>query len=158
VRIVNSRILTVGGERVVNPGRPIPRSLFSHGITDDWYATSRRSPWCPRSAAATGAVLVARNAAFDLTFLNPPPVLPFGRVVVRSARPSLPTEADHSLDAVAYARLDWRSSIGTARSVMLTAAAILLRCWIARARHHSPRPAHRRNRHGGATASASTRV
>ena len=74
IRIVNGRILT--GEtfdRLVNPGRPIPRtSTLIHGITDD--KVRDRPPIAvvlPQFKAFVGeAVLVAHNIAFDLSFLK----------------------------------------------------------------------------------------
>lgn len=74
VRIVNGRILT--GEtfdRLVNPGRPIPRaSTLIHRIADEHVRD--RPPIAvvlPQFKAFVGdAVLVAHNIAFDLSFLK----------------------------------------------------------------------------------------
>lgn len=74
VRIVNGRILT--GEtfdRLVNPGRPIPReSTLIHRISDDMVRDRPPiSVVLPQFKAFVGeAVLVAHNIAFDLSFLK----------------------------------------------------------------------------------------
>ena len=136
VRIVNGRILTTETfERLVNPGRPIPEvSIRFHGITDEMVGD--KPPFAVVLPAfhlfAADAVLVAHNAAFDVTFLYraAEPALRFDQPVVDTLLLSAhlyPAEVDHSLDAIA-ARLGLEvvqrhSALGDS----LLAAAVLLR-------------------------------
>lgn len=135
VRIVNGRILTMETfERLVNPGRTIPESSIRfHGITDEMVRD--KPPFAlvlsDFHRFAADAVLVAHNAAFDLTFLYRAAEgrLSFDQPVVDTLLLSAhldPQETDHSLDAIA-ARLgldivDRHSALGDS---LLTAAVLL---------------------------------
>jgi DNA polymerase III subunit epsilon len=137
VRVVNGRILTMESvEWLINPGRAIPaESVRFHGITD---AMVKDKP--PLAVVlpefrrlARDAVLVAHNAAFDLTFLN----RASGDGSGGFANPVLDTlllsaflddeETDHSLDAIT-ARLGLAiENRHNALGDSLATAAILLR-------------------------------
>lgn len=74
VKVVAGQVITAGGfERLVNPGRPIPPdSVRFHGITDPMVADKPPIGIVLRQFRdmAGDAVLVAHNAAFDLSFLD----------------------------------------------------------------------------------------
>ena len=135
VRIVNGRILTTETfERLVNPGRTIPEaSIRFHGITDEMVRD--KPPFAvvlPEfQRFAVDAVLVAHNAAFDITFLNR--ATGSGSLLDQPVVDTLllsahlyPGEADHSLDAIA-ARLglDVVQRHSAIRDSLLTAAILL---------------------------------
>lgn len=112
VRVVNGRVLPMENfERLINPGRPIPpHSTGFHGITDAMVAG--RPPFSlvlPQFQRFVGeaTVLVAHNAAFDMTALHQGATangLRFDHAVIDTLLISAsldPEEKDHSLDAIA---------------------------------------------------------
>lgn len=111
VRIVNRRILTGETfERLVDPGMPIPpQSTRFHGITDTMVAGKPPiAVVLPQfHAFARGAVLVAHNASFDMSFLAKHEAaagLRFDNPVLCTltlAAALLDDMKEHSLDAVA---------------------------------------------------------
>jgi DNA polymerase-3 subunit epsilon len=137
VRVINGRILTMETfDRIVDPGRSIPAmSTQIHGITE---AMVRDKPpltvVLPQFRQFAGdAVLIAHNAAFDMSFLGQAGEecgLRFENPVLDTLLLSAwldPAEPDHSLDATA-ARLgvpliDRHTGLGDA----LATAAVLLR-------------------------------
>ena len=137
VRVVNGRVLPLETfERLVNPGRPIPaESVRFHGITD---AAVRDKP--PLAIVlpqfhrfAEGAVLVAHNAAFDMSAIAGGAAasgLAFDHPVLDTLLISAwldPDEADHSLDGIA-ARMGLEiAARHTALGDAMAEAAILVR-------------------------------
>lgn len=111
VRVVNGRrVLNEVFDTLVNPGRPIPpSSTLIHGISDDMVADAPSIDEVARQfhAFARGAVLVAHNIDFDLSFLKrvePRIGLRFDHPVLDTAELSASVFGDgenHSLDALA---------------------------------------------------------
>ncbi|MBC6436997.1 MAG: DNA polymerase III subunit epsilon [Rhodobacteraceae bacterium] len=130
VRIVNGRILEAEGfNTLVDPGRKIPQtSIDVHGITDKMVqgAPSVAQALKQFHAYASGAVLVAHNAPFDMRFLQRREA----DIGARFDQPILDTvlcsailfgqSADHTLDAlcdrlgVSIAVADRHTAIGDA--------------------------------------------
>jgi DNA polymerase-3 subunit epsilon len=137
VRVVNGRVLPMETfERLVNPGRPIPaESVRFHGLTDalvrDKPPLAIVLPQFHRFAAE--AVLVAHNAAFDMTAIGRGAAacgLAFDHPVLDTLLISAwldPGEADHSLDGIAARMGIEVTARHTALGDALTAAAILVR-------------------------------
>jgi DNA polymerase-3 subunit epsilon len=111
VRVVSGRVLT--GEtfsRLVNPRRPIPAaSTRIHGITDDMVADAPPAEIVlPQfKAFVADSILVAHNAAFDLTLLHrhrAGPGLQLDNLALDTLLISAflhPDMAEHGLDAIA---------------------------------------------------------
>ena len=111
VRVVNGRVLPMETfSRLVNPGRPIPPdSVRFHGVTDadvrDKPPLAIVLPQFHRFAA--DAVLVAHNAAFDMTAISRGGAacgIVFDHPVLDTLLISAwldPEETDHSLDGIA---------------------------------------------------------
>ncbi|QBX99418.1 DNA polymerase III subunit epsilon [Rhodophyticola sp. CCM32] len=130
VRIVNGKV--IDGERfdmLVNPGRRIPQgSIDVHGVTNEMVADAAPVGEALKRfhAYANGAVLVAHNAPFDMSFLQRRET----EIGTRFDQPILDTvlcsailygqSADHTLDAlcerlgILIAEADRHTAIGDA--------------------------------------------
>ena len=105
VRIVDGKLLEGDSfERLVNPGRPIPKeSIRFHGITDDMVA---HAPGIDEMLAefldyAGDAVLVGHNIAFDLSFMNRAGVVPNPSLdTMLLSIAAFPSRRDHTLDSL----------------------------------------------------------
>lgn len=105
VRIVDGRLLEGDSfERLVNPGRPIPKdSTRFHGITDDMVA---HAPGIEEMLAefleyAGDAVLVGHNVAFDLSFMNRAGNVPNASLdTMLLSIAAFPGRRDHTLDSL----------------------------------------------------------
>lgn len=105
VRIVDGKLLEGDSfERLVNPGRPIPKdSIRFHGITDDMVA---HAPGIEEMLAefldyAGDAVLVGHNIAFDLSFMNRAGAVPNPSLdTMLLSIAAFPSRRDHTLDSL----------------------------------------------------------
>ena len=105
VRIVDGKLLEGDSfERLVNPGRPIPKeSIRFHGITDDMVA---HAPGIEEMLTefldyAGDAVLVGHNIAFDLSFMNRAGVVPNASLdTMLLSIAAFPSRRDHTLDSL----------------------------------------------------------
>jgi DNA polymerase-3 subunit epsilon len=138
VRVVNGRVLPMESfERLINPGRPIPpQSTRFHGITDTMVVgRPPLSVVLPQFLRFAGeaTVLVAHNAAFDMTALRQGvaacglsldhPVL--DTLLISASLDQ--EETDHSLDAIAVRLGIAVTGRHDALSDALLTAAILVR-------------------------------
>lgn len=107
VKVEHGKVLTAEGfKRLVNPGRSIPPdSIRFHGITDQMVAGKPPLAMVLRQfkELAEDAVLVAHNAAFDLSFLESKAEQAFTNPVLDTLLLSLVAEpnADPALTALA---------------------------------------------------------
>lgn len=105
VRIVDGKLLVGDSfERLVNPGRPIPKeSIRFHGITDDMVA---HAPGIEEMLAefldyAGDAILVGHNIAFDLSFMNRAGAVPNPSLdTMLLSIAAFPGRRDHTIDSL----------------------------------------------------------
>ncbi|HEY9179316.1 MAG TPA: 3'-5' exonuclease [Candidatus Baltobacteraceae bacterium] len=133
--LVEHRTITRTWSSHVNPARPIPEyATRVHGITDADVASAPPFEFVQRKLRrlCEGAIVVAHNASFDLSFLPLLAPLP-SLCTLRLARQRFPTAPNHKNQTLrAYLRVDELLPLhGTPHRALadaLVTAGILLRC------------------------------
>lgn len=138
--LVEERAIVGAWSSLVNPGRPIPEYASRvHGITDADVANAPPFAYVQRRLfdLCEGAIVVAHNASFDLSFLPLLAPLP-SLCTLQLARRRFPNAPDHKNQTLrAYLEIDrlletlWRAHPLQAHRALadaLVTAGILLRC------------------------------